>query len=340
VPSLAGDMGDAVARLGTTGCTLATTQGAGSATGTPFITMQGTCGLQGVSVYYPNQLPSTAVAYPWTVDMVGSDCFVRDVELVNVWQGVRCVGWQRPTLDRVIGQALHRGFYLDGCYDSPRLSDVHFIWGWCKDDTAAAVIHQRANCVGFSFYRADQVFARNCFCLIGATGFYFGQSATDWGGGGVQGCYGIFTGCGADNVHHDIYIDQAVYPGLIFNGFMAESDDVNVVSAGTNSGSVVLDCCSFWGTSSAAANVSFDGNGGASLIAKGSRFQGAINFGVIVYHGTAVVSDNVFTQPGTTATVQVQATASKAIVTGNACTGGAFVGVNSLGAGAVFANNL
>ena len=57
----------------TGGTTLLAVEGAGSETGTPFITMNTNSTLEGITVDYPNQSMTAIVPYPWCIASAGGD---------------------------------------------------------------------------------------------------------------------------------------------------------------------------------------------------------------------------------------------------------------------------
>lgn len=61
--------------------------GRGMASGAPFVTLQPGAGLRGLSFWYPEQDVGAPVAYPWTVQARGKNCWMTDVNIANSWQG-------------------------------------------------------------------------------------------------------------------------------------------------------------------------------------------------------------------------------------------------------------
>ncbi len=63
---------------------------------------------------YPQQAPTgVPVAYPWSVDMVGDNPAVIDVECLNCWNAIRAVGAARHYISRVQGQPINIGIFID-----------------------------------------------------------------------------------------------------------------------------------------------------------------------------------------------------------------------------------
>ena len=110
----------------TSGSALLVTSSGGSSTGTAFITLNRNATLRGMVIFYPNQTNTNPpIAYPYTVAAAGDSITVENCLLVNPYQGISVIGYQRPYLHAVYMQALKLGVYLDQVYDIPRLEDIH-----------------------------------------------------------------------------------------------------------------------------------------------------------------------------------------------------------------------
>ena len=105
--------------------------GRGDEDGPAFISMEANSVLEGVVIRYPEQEPTgVPVPYPWAIDMCSAErrrrCLedaaiavgsgfcctnnaVKDVELVNPYNGIRASMATRFFISRVYGQPLHRG---------------------------------------------------------------------------------------------------------------------------------------------------------------------------------------------------------------------------------------
>jgi hypothetical protein len=96
--------------------------GRGSAAGAPFILVGVSCTLKGFSIVYPDVDPAAApVPYPWTVQMLGDNAAVQDVELLNSWNGINATLAHRHYIARVQGQPVNIGLYIDQTYDIGRV---------------------------------------------------------------------------------------------------------------------------------------------------------------------------------------------------------------------------
>ncbi|MGN0847531.1 MAG: glycosyl hydrolase family 28-related protein [Kiritimatiellia bacterium] len=61
--------------------------GAGDENGAPFISLESGSGLRGLTMWYPEQTTIDPKPYPWTVRSLGRNCWLRDVNIGNGWQG-------------------------------------------------------------------------------------------------------------------------------------------------------------------------------------------------------------------------------------------------------------
>lgn len=101
--------------------------GRGNADGPPFLVLGDSTTVRGLVFYYPDQLPTAAVApYPWTIAMRGQNAAVLDVELLNSYRGINATGAPRHVINRVQGQPLDIGVFVDETYDIGRITDVHW----------------------------------------------------------------------------------------------------------------------------------------------------------------------------------------------------------------------
>ena len=227
----------------TGGTTLLVTENAGKEDAPPFISLADNCTLQGVVIYYPNQVRDAApIVYPWTIFMRGLSPAVLDVELLNPYRGINATLAPRHLIRNVVGQPLRMGVWLDEIYDVGRLENVHFnpIWSY----RSKVFQWQQDHGEGFVFGKADWLYAVNTFCFGYNMGYRF--IATKAGA-----CNGNFLGIGADNCNTCLWIDHASHYGLVItNGeFVSLSgpDPTTVVVTGENRGTVRLVNCAFWG---------------------------------------------------------------------------------------------
>ena len=126
VPSHATTQGDSGPNSGTV---IFVRGGRGNATGPAFLTVSEDCTCRGMIFFYPDNIRGAApAAYPYTINMVGNNPAVVDVELLNVWNGIRAVQSQRHYIARVQGQPANVGIFVDETYDIGRIEVSNQIW--------------------------------------------------------------------------------------------------------------------------------------------------------------------------------------------------------------------
>lgn len=139
------------------GSTLLAVAGAGSTEGTPFLTLQGpNATLEGIAVFYPDQKEENPPApYPWTIRGQGENVSLVNVLLVNPYLGVD-FGTEKAArhfVSGLYGQPLHKGLWVDQCYDIGRVKNVHFWPFWSLDKKV--IEYTTTHATGFIFQRSD-----------------------------------------------------------------------------------------------------------------------------------------------------------------------------------------
>lgn len=96
------------------GSVLMPLHGAGEEGGEPFIQLEAESGLRGVTFWYPEQLVTEPVAYPWAVRTLGPHCWLIDVTMGNAWQGADL--WTHDSTGHVVrylaGAYIRRGLHV------------------------------------------------------------------------------------------------------------------------------------------------------------------------------------------------------------------------------------
>lgn len=139
--------------------------GRGQATGTPFIFLNGSTALKGVTIWYPDQSPTNIVAYPFCIGDYG-DNVVQNVILVNSYQGLQVApprSGGKHIISTLIGTPLRKGLDLDMIADIGHLEDVRFnpnVWPASQLPGAPAAggphaTWMRANGTGIRLLRID-----------------------------------------------------------------------------------------------------------------------------------------------------------------------------------------
>jgi hypothetical protein len=163
------------------GTTLLAEAGAGGTSGVPFITLLGNNPtLEGVTIYYPNQVATNPpIPYPWAIRAGGGEnVTVQNVLLLNPYLGIDLATYPsaRHLVRGVYGQPLLVGIAVDQCYDIGRIMDIHFWPFWSQDSRLLAFIS--ANAVTFDFMRTDWEVVQDVFSWGYSIGARFRASAS------------------------------------------------------------------------------------------------------------------------------------------------------------------
>lgn len=135
-----------------------------SGTDEPLVTVVGGGGLQGITVYYPDQKASAPVPYGPTVRLGGNGsqfAGLKQVTLVNSYEAIRAGtdNNELGVLDQVRATALNKGVTIDFATDVGRIEDLEIsprYWARYDGTNAATVAaYTRANLVGLDIGRSD-----------------------------------------------------------------------------------------------------------------------------------------------------------------------------------------
>ncbi len=104
--------------------------GRGDEDGTPFIGLSGSSGVKGITIWYPEQLPTDIRPYPPTIQRAsGGNHSVENVTLVNSYFGFTTYResiTSCPFLRNIYGTPLKTGIEYDCLADIGRIENVHF----------------------------------------------------------------------------------------------------------------------------------------------------------------------------------------------------------------------
>ena len=208
------------------------------------------------------------IPYPYSIDMVGENVAVTDVELLNSYNGIKAVNAPRHTITRVEGQPLNVGIYLDATYDIGRIVDAHFNPWYCQ--TKSFMKHQLTHGRAFVMGRSDWEYVLNTFAFGYAIGYHFIETDT----GSMNG---NFLGIGSDlSINASIQVDGLQPEGLLITngeftafrnddwlpGSIAQSHHL-IVGEG-NTGPIKFTNSAFWGPSRGIAKIEGSGTVGYS----------------------------------------------------------------------------
>lgn len=220
------------------GSVLLAVEGKGDENGTPFIFMHTNSTLKGLAVYYPEQDPKNIQPYPWCIRGQGDDIAIKECELVNPYNavdfGTNPCG--RHFIRELWAHPLHKGIFVDQCYDIGRIEDVHLWPFWKADD--AMMKYLQANATAFIFGRTDWEYVNNCFAIWYKVGFQFGDFGH--GPGNV-----VMNTSGSDIGPTAVLVENTQgHAGVVFTNcqFMA-----HIEVAATNTGPVKFNNCGYWG---------------------------------------------------------------------------------------------
>ncbi len=226
------------ARTQNHGSCLLAVEGAGHPDGAPFVTLRQNGTLRGLTVFYPEQKEDPPAPYPWTIRGDGDNCSLVDVLLVNPYMAVDfgTLNSGRHFIHGLYAQALHRGIFVDKCFDVGRIKDVHFWPFWHMSGPSRT--YTKENGVAFVIGRTDWEYMANCFCIGYKTGFHFVANAQHGPGNAV------LVQCGSDIGPVAVQVDAVQdHAGVSFvNGQMMATVEIGP----DNRGPVKFTGCGFW----------------------------------------------------------------------------------------------
>ena len=242
------------------GTTLGMVEGFGHADAPPFLTVNTNAVVEGLALYNPlqtNAEDATApTPAPWAISIVGLASRVSDIDLVNMYQGIKAWGAVRAWIDHITGQPTFKGISIDDSGDVDRVESVQFvpqfnnntsllgpgrpgIWQWQMEHGTA-----------FEIGRNDQFRLLDTFCLGYGFGYHF---AVNPSGGPDKNSrpYGRLIGCGADLTAQPVTVDDTDILGITFTdcdfaGLNDSRTHYNVYTAPTFTGRLSFVNCNFW----------------------------------------------------------------------------------------------
>jgi len=248
------------------GTVLYATGNKGNEDGPPFILLNQSSTVRGITIFYPEQDINDVAAYPWCIQGKGMHGSVVNVTLVNPYKGIDFGTHPNELhyISNVFGQPLRLGIFVDKTTDIGRIENVHFnphAWGRAAFTTAADVwpkiqTYLEQNFVGFLIGKTDWEYMRDCFCIFPKIGFHFVQLEN--GPGNV-----VLTQCGADICPIAVQVDATQpHAGIAFeNGqFMG-----TIIVGPKNRGPIKLTNCGFWHVPATNEQVIVDGTGTVML---------------------------------------------------------------------------
>jgi len=231
------------------GSVLLSYAGRGNENSKPFITLNTSSTLKGVTIFYPEQKVGAITPYPWTVQGKGQHYNVIDTTIANAYNGIDCGTFHNEGhhLRNVHMCALNKGVYIDQTTDVGRVENVHIhnVYWWrvskpyalTGEEINALNTYTPKHLVGFIIGRTDWQYMSNCFVIWAKIGFHFIKSQR-----GLANA--VITQSGSDIGPLAVKIDAVQnHAGVAFencqfmSGFEISPD---------NRGPVKLTNCGFW----------------------------------------------------------------------------------------------
>jgi len=119
----------------------------------------------------------TPLAADYDVFFGSMDAYVNDVMLLNPTNGIKLTygGYGRLEIDRLRGQPLNTGVYIDQCYDTCKIRNVHF---WPFFSVATSITnYTKANLSAFHLLGVDNPQFSDIFAIYNLNGFLFSQGS-------------------------------------------------------------------------------------------------------------------------------------------------------------------
>lgn len=235
---------------------------------TPFISLQTSSAVKGLTIFYPQQTVENIQPYPWTIQGRGQHYNVIDTTIVNAYNGIDCGTYHNEGhhLRNVLMCALRRGVLIDQTTDIGRVENVHIhnVYWW-RVSTPYTLTPEQAkkleqytlsNLEGFIIARTDWEYMSNCFVIWAKTGFRF----TDLGHGLPNA---MLTQCGPDLMQHGFVVEKVQkHAGITLENCQCMS---SLEIKPGNEGPVKLTNCGFWGRSESGSQVIQEGSGTLTL---------------------------------------------------------------------------
>ena len=240
------------ARTANKGSTLLAVEGRGKDSGNPFIFLRSDSCVKGITVLYPEQDKKNPVPYPWCIGGAGDNCSIIDVLLVNPWQAVDfgTAPCGRHLIRGLYAQPLHKGIFVDKCFDVGRIEDVHLWPFWLANEDMQKF--QTSQATAFIFGRTDWEYVSNCFAIWYKVGFQFTEFKD--GPGNV-----ILSTSGSDIGPTAVLVESSQgHAGIVFTNcqFMT-----HIEVKETNTGPVKFNNCGYWGIPGTKTHATIRGGG-------------------------------------------------------------------------------
>ncbi|MFC5648227.1 glycosyl hydrolase family 28-related protein [Paenibacillus solisilvae] len=302
------------------GSVLFTNYGENDASGVPFISLEASAGIRGLSIYYDQQSWTNVKPYAWTIQGKGHDVYAINTTLINPYQGIDFGSHDTSGhyISYVAGSPLKEGIFLGGGANGGMMRNVQFnphYYGRNNypnhpDGDGANLVwnYQKENLDAFRIGNVSNETVFNTFVFGSLYGIHF----VDQDGHGPEA---VVIGHGTDGSKKGAYVESAGAGGLNFINTelvsISTSDKVYVTIGEQFDSKATFFNTSMWGDTTR----SFDIHAGKVRIQQ-SNFTNVGERGINVLGGDITLYDSYFQQGGTTH-VYAGAETGKMIISNN-----------------------
>ena len=291
--------------------------GRGSETGTPFIELSGSSGVNGITIWYPEQLPTDIQPYPPTIHGGGNT--LENVTFVNSYIGFttfREGTTARPFVRQVYGTPLKTGIEFDCLADIGRIETVHFSPAyWAGSGLANAPTAGQHE--GWIYNNGTGVIVRRIdwsySCYVTVEGYSIGLALRP---SRYDGKYpnGQSYGFDLTQCKTGVYIEASAYAGYQFTRFNIQGAQTGVYLGSSASETTMFHTC----TINASSDALFSEGTGKVMMMSCTIQQGTVDMD----GGYLSVINSSFT--GSTANhIEIAGAVRGASILGNTFAGGA-----------------
>ncbi|MBR2152517.1 MAG: hypothetical protein IJ944_04450 [Clostridia bacterium] len=157
-----------------------------------FLKMYEGAAVHNLSIFYPEQNPSSISAYPYTIKQMSTyGISVKNVNLVNSYNGI-CMGPEYNTLSNIVnvtGTVMGTGIFLDNNWDICRIENLHFgpeywqnsgLTSFSSSTLSTLTNYMKTNTVGLDLQRIDWTYISDIWLNTMKTAVWF-RKGTDGG---------------------------------------------------------------------------------------------------------------------------------------------------------------
>lgn len=157
-----------------------------------FLKMYEGAAVHNLSIFYPEQNPSSPYAYPYTIKQMATyGISVKNVNLVNSYNGIS-MGPEYNTLSNIVnvtGTVMGTGIFLDNNWDICRIENVHFgpeywqnsgLTSFSSSASSNLTNYMKTNTVGLDLQRIDWTYISDIWLNTMKTAVWF-RKGTDSG---------------------------------------------------------------------------------------------------------------------------------------------------------------